>query len=142
VTRLSRLRSRSSSLSDSALDLTPLLDILFILLVFFMLTAGSPLRVLETSLPSVSESLPSLSGSESVVLEIRERSYAVAGAPAGDFESLKRALHAALRAKPGQELVIASDKRAPIEALLRVLAYLQSQGIEAANIILRNEETK
>ena len=128
------------TLRDLAPDLTPMLDILFILLVFFLLTVGTVFRSLDLKLPSgVEEELTLINEPRHIMLEIREGSYALDGVPLDSFQKLKSALKDTLAAKPGHELIVAGDRRIPIEDLLKVLTYLQSQGIEAANILMQKE---
>jgi biopolymer transport protein ExbD len=131
------------TLRDLAPDLTPMLDILFILLVFFMITAGAVFQSLDLKLPSsVSEKFSLMNESKHIMLEIREDSYALDGQTIADFDSLKIAVPEIIKAKPEHEVIIAGDKRIAIEKLLKVLTYLQSEGIEAANILMQNENVK
>ena len=73
------------------------------------------------------------------MLEIREGSYALDGEQMDNFIELKTALRATLAEKPDYELIVAGDRRIAIERLLRVLTYLQMQGIDAANILMQKE---
>ncbi|MEH6525529.1 MAG: biopolymer transporter ExbD [Sneathiella sp.] len=130
----------SGTLRDLAPDLTPMLDILFILLVFFLLTAGAVFQSLDLKLPSsVADEVNLVNAPRHIMLEIRRGSYAVDGEAIRGFEGLKFALRTALTDKPDHELIVAGDKRIAIEELLKVLTYLQSQGIEAANILMQKE---
>ena len=131
------------TLRDLAPDLTPMLDILFILLVFFMITAGAVFQSLDLTLPSsVAEELSIVNVPKHIMLEIRENGYAIDGKTINDFAMLKKLVPDTIKAKPEHELIIAGDKNIPIEQLLKVLTYLQSQGIEAANILMQNENNK
>ncbi|WP_339630869.1 biopolymer transporter ExbD [uncultured Sneathiella sp.] len=128
------------TLRDLAPDLTPMLDILFILLVFFLLTVGTVFKSLDLKLPSaVEEELTQLNEPRHIMLEIREGSYALDGEQMDNFIELKTALRATLAEKPDYELIVAGDRRIAIERLLRVLTYLQMQGIDAANILMQKE---
>ncbi|WP_339714927.1 biopolymer transporter ExbD [uncultured Sneathiella sp.] len=128
------------TLRDLAPDLTPMLDILFILLVFFLLTVGTVFKSLDLKLPSaVEEELTQLNEPRHIMLEIREGSYALDGEQMDNFIELKTALRATLAEKPDYELIVAGDRRIAIERLLRVLTYLQTQGIDAANILMQKE---
>ncbi|WP_373084042.1 ExbD/TolR family protein [Sneathiella sp.] len=128
------------TLRDLVPDLTPMLDILFILLVFFLLTAGTVFRAIDLKLPSsVEEELTLINEPKHIMLEIREGSYALNGVPIDSFQELRNALRDTLAAKPGYELIVAGDRRIAIEDLLKVLTYLQSQGIAAANILMQKE---
>lgn len=128
------------TLRDLAPDLTPMLDILFILLVFFLLTAGAVFQSLDLKLPStVEEEVSLVNAPKHIMLEIRESSYALDGKEISDFIDLKNALKETISAAPDHEVIVAGDRRIAIEDLLRVLTYLQSQGIEAANILMQKE---
>jgi biopolymer transport protein ExbD len=122
-------------------DLTSMLDILFILIVFFMLTVGTVYQSLDLKLPSsISEELPHEDLEKKIMLEIGSSHYALEGKAIKEFSNLKEEISMTIQNKPEHELIIASDKSIPIEKLLRVLTYLQSQGIQAANILMKNEE--
>lgn len=128
------------TLRDLAPDLTPMLDILFILLVFFMLTAGAVFQSLDLNLPSsVTEELSTVNEPKHIMLEIKQDGYTIDGEALKTLEQLKQAVPKAIQVKKEHQLIIASDKDIPIEQLLRVLTYLQSQGIQAANILMKNE---
>ncbi|HAD87373.1 MAG TPA: hypothetical protein DCG48_08430 [Rhodospirillaceae bacterium] len=129
-----------SALADMAPDLTPMLDILFILLLFFMLTAGAVFQSLNLTLPSsVAEDLTLAHTPDHILLEIRTGSFALDGREIKGFETLKAAIPETMKAKPGHELIIAGDKDVAIETLLKVLTYLQSRNVSAANILMRKE---
>ena len=124
-------------------DLTSMLDILFILLVFFMLTIGSVYQSLDLKLPSSAmEEIPQENLSKKIMLEIGNDRYALDGKLIKEFEQFKKAVIEVIQKKPQHELVIAGDKNISIERLLNVLTYLQSQCIEAANILMQDEGIK
>jgi len=133
-----------SDLDNSFLpDLTTLLDILFILLVFFILTAGAAYRSLDLTLPeTVSDKAPIAAEQKHIMLEIRAKTYALDGTAYSDFDRLKDQLPKLLAEKPEYKLIIAGDRSVSLERLLRVLTYLQAQGIEAANILMQSESQK
>lgn len=130
----------AGSLRDLMPDLTPMLDILFILLVFFMLTAGAVFQSLDVTLPaSVSDDLPLTQEPEQVTLEIKPDGFALDGQQIADFTQLKKTLPTEVKAD--HQLIIACDKAVSVQRLLKVLTYLQSQGLETANILMQREAT-
>lgn len=132
---------KDNALADLAVDLTPMLDILFILLVFFLLTAGTVLRSLDLELPkSVTEDTQPLDAPKHVLLQIRQDGFKLDDRDLADMDALKAALPDTIRANPGHALVIASDRRVEADRLLGVLTQLQSMGIAAANILLNRED--
>ena len=79
-----------SALADMAPDLTPMLDILFILLLFFMLTAGAVFQSLNLTLPSsVAEDLTLAHTPDHILLEIRTGSFALDGREIKGFETTR-----------------------------------------------------
>ncbi|WP_420548599.1 biopolymer transporter ExbD [Curvivirga sp.] len=127
-------------LNDLAPDLTPMLDILFILLVFFLLTAGAVLQSMELTLPSsVSEELEMVDTPNHILLEIRNESYAVNGNSMDTFSKFKDAAASQVKEQANDSVIVAGDKDISMERLLEVLTYLQSEGIQVANILMQKE---
>lgn len=132
--------SGESALADMAPDLTPMLDVLFILLLFFMLTAGAVFQSLKLNLPmGATDDQNAARMSEHILLEIRPDGYALDGREHHGFAALKAALPGVIQDKPGRPVIIAGDKDVAIEPLLKVLTYLRSQNVESANILMRKE---
>ncbi len=139
---IQRPSKQQGSLNDHTPDLTPMLDILFILLVFFMLTAGAVYQSLDLTLPSsVAEELSTLDAPKHIMLEIHDNHYAIDGQKQAAFDDLKTALPVVLTKRPNHELIIAGDKDISMQRLLTVLTYLQSQNIQAANILMKGHTT-
>lgn len=133
--------NQKSSWHEVVPDLTPMLDMLFILLVFFMLTVGTVYKSLDLVLPSgVTEELPHEELNNKIVLEISAKEYALRGEAIADMDQLKDQITKLMLEEKNPEVVIASDKNVSIEKLLNILTYLQSQGIEAANILMNQKE--
>ncbi|MEH6403776.1 MAG: biopolymer transporter ExbD [Sneathiella sp.] len=124
-------------------DLTTLLDILFILLVFFILTAGAAYRTLDLTLPEGAAEEVAQSQSEThYLLEIKLSGYALDGENFEELEGLKQAISTVQIQDPDKNFIIAGDKAISLERFLTLLTYLQSRGIEAANILMKKEFSK
>lgn len=128
------------TLRDLAPDLTPMLDILFIMIVFFMLATGTVFRAMDLTLPSgVEESLAPVQATKQIVLEIHQAHFVIDGKRVKNMSVLKQQLPQQLQAKPEHELIIAGDKAVSIDRLLNLLTFLQSKGIAAAHILMKKE---
>lgn len=132
--------SQDATLADDINpDLTPLLDIIFILLIFFMLTSGNIAQSLKMTLPeNVQKALPNMEVEKHILLEIGKNSYGFDGKKFSRFHQLD----AVIKTKNWKEnkLIIASDKEVSVEKLLEVLTYLQQNGIKNTNILMKNKE--
>ncbi|MCK7596290.1 biopolymer transporter ExbD [Microbulbifer sp. CAU 1566] len=130
---------RDFSLANLAPDLTPLLDIIFIVLVFLLLTANVRLTSLPMDLPAserASAAMPSnpltisLSNRGPDLWGIEDRGYS-------NQNAFEQALMAALVAGPERPVALASDRNVPVQRMLDLFALLQQQGIEVAEIALQ-----
>ena len=120
-------------------DLTPLLDIIFIVMVFLLLTANIAVRTLVIDIPSTehSEVLQTQSKQVIAVSLLKDNSlWAIEDAQYGDFQMFSNALLNLHKKFPERPLVIASDKEVAVERMLKLLAFMQQNKINATNIIM------
>lgn len=139
IRRLAKGRAASAS-GDMLPDLTAMLDILFILLVFFILTAGTAFHTLDLTLPATkSQTLPVASKTQTILLEVQKGQYLLDKKPIADMATLERTLPDLLAAQPASKLIVAGDKDISVERFLEVLTYLRVSGIDAADILMTNK---
>lgn len=140
-----RLPAASNSQGNLLPDLTPLLDVIFIVLVFFLLTAQTPLLELPLQLPQSREALPTASAGNGERMQIQlsaEGAWRFNGVQQADFNRLRTELTAAFVADNTVGLDLALDRQAPLSAFLDLMALLQQQGIQDSRILLEaNHET-
>lgn len=131
-------KSNNSSLMP---DLTALIDVLFILLVFLLLTAAVKLDMLDVTLPEVgSDNQAPLEQQKAIVLSVnyteQKLIYALAKQP---FNSLDEVM-AALRLKTKQQGVyLAIDQQVPSGELVKLLAALSKEDHKIANLLMKKE---
>ena len=116
-------------------DLTPLLDVIFIVLVFFLLTAQQPLLELPLDLPKSSEALNEAVSApvERMLIMLDEQgTWRFAGQPQADFKQLR----AALQSNPPQAVDLALHQHAPLEKFLQLLTVLEVLGIDNTHILM------
>lgn len=121
------------------LDLTPLIDIIFIVLVFLLLTANTQLLSLPVDVPTESDStLTTLSQEEHITINvlINDPHWALEGQRYGDFNEFETAFIKRFRTSEEAKIVIAADKTAPIQPLMTLLAALQRQQITNTQILM------
>ncbi|WP_339733249.1 biopolymer transporter ExbD [uncultured Pseudomonas sp.] len=140
-----RLPAASNSQGNLLPDLTPLLDVIFIVLVFFLLTAQTPLLELPLQLPQSREALPTASAGNGERMQLQlsaEGAWRFNGVQQANFSRLRTELTAAFVADNTVGLDLALDRQAPLSAFLDLMALLQQQGIQDSRILLEaNYET-
>ncbi|MEI5637846.1 MULTISPECIES: biopolymer transporter ExbD [unclassified Pseudoalteromonas] len=121
-------------------DLTALLDVLFIVLVFLLLSVAVKLNVLEVSLPSAGESGEVVLEQPPKVISLTysqgEVSYALDEQP---FSAEHTLIQAVAHLDQTQPIYLAVDKRVPSEDLVGLFAELSKLEIAIANIVVKSE---
>jgi biopolymer transport protein ExbD len=121
---------RPSQPSIEEPDLTPLIDMVFILLIFFILASAFAVRGLDMSLPPAHSS-QALSGRVVELRLLSDGSFLCEDVPVAR-EDMRAKLHSLVlgfREKPGQ-LVLKTAPDAPVEALIFLVDEVRMQGGE------------
>ena len=134
------LRPRSEHRAE--LDLTPFMDVIFILLIFFIIASAFAVRGLDIDLPSA-QSSQALSGR---VVEIRleeNGSYLCEGVPVErDFLRYKlQDIVRGFKKEPGQ-LVLKAAPNAPVDALIFVVDEVRMLGGEKLMVATSRPEER
>lgn len=121
-------------------DLTPLLDIIFIVMVFLLLTASVKLASLEVELPSNDTSQSKSVDAQSITLNILKTDphWAIDGKPYSTWDQFQEALLTQVTLTPKKDIVIAADKSAEIQHMVKLFTFLQEQKISATQILMED----
>ncbi|UCX05976.1 ExbD/TolR family protein [Shewanella glacialimarina] len=125
--------------SSTGIDLTALIDIIFIVLVFLLLTANTQLLTLPVDIPTEANSeLTALSQEQHIAINIlaTEPYWALDGETFTDFDQFEAAFIHILNDTPDIRVVVAADKNAPVQPLMTLLALLQRQQISNTQILM------
>lgn len=124
-----RTRLRPSS---SLIDLTPLVDVVFLLLIFFMISSDiMPLKSLHVENPTLDKDSPPLTTQLLVVMDAQHVIYIGARKEIVDLTELQQRLSdevlAAKEAHPGSEptIVLSVDRHVEYGAFLKLFASAQ-----------------
>ncbi|MBE3974045.1 biopolymer transporter ExbD [Vibrio parahaemolyticus] len=117
-------------------DLTPLLDIIFIVMVFLMLTAAVKLDSLDVALPSTDSQAVAEVDKQSITVNILkdEPFWAINGQTYIDWENFTLALLEESKSTD-KPIVIGAEKTANIQSLVQLLGFLQENGIQATQLL-------
>ncbi|EOA9035731.1 ExbD/TolR family protein [Vibrio harveyi] len=122
-------------------DLTPLLDIIFIVMVFLMLTAAVKLDSLDVSLPSTDSQAVTEVDKQSITVNIlkEEPHWAINGKAYIDWENFTMALLEESKSTD-KPIVIGAEKTADIQSLVKLLGFLQENGIQATQLLTEESQ--
>ncbi|AQS39981.1 outer membrane transport energization protein ExbD [Shewanella psychrophila] len=123
----------------TGLDLTPLIDIIFIVLVFLLLTANTQLFSLPIEVPTESTSeLQALSQDKHLTINVMSSQpfWALNGEEYQDFAQFEQAFISSFTAEPDTKVIIAADKEAQVQPLMTLLALMQRQQISNTQILM------
>ncbi len=112
------------------LDLTPVMDVIFILLIFFIIASAFAVRGLDIDLPAANSS-QALSGRVVELRLLEDGSFICDGVPTErDFLRYKlQEIVRGFKKRPGQ-LVLKASPKAPVDALIFVVDEVRMLGGE------------
>lgn len=123
-------------------DLTPLLDIIFIVMVFLLLTANVQLNTMKIDLPQTHDAAV-LAAHDNAAITINvltgEPAWAIEGQTAADWDAFNALFRQQIQRQPQRQVIIAADKNASVENMLKVMALMQQHQIRATNILMEQE---
>jgi biopolymer transport protein ExbD len=116
--------------SEELFDITPLIDMMFILLIFFVVAAAFAVRGVDLDLPPAQTSR-ALSGRVVELRLFQDGSFAFEGVPVErrDVRDKLQTLVRGFKTAPGQ-LVLKAAPDAPVEALIFIVDEVRMQGGE------------
>ncbi|GLT14546.1 ExbD/TolR family protein [Vibrio algivorus] len=136
------IRSNSTAYSSPITpDLTPLLDIIFIVMVFLMLTASVKLSSLEVQLPSTESGETKVVEKQSITINILNQPpyWAINGKASSSWTEFQKSLTVSVAQDPKKEVIIAADKHAEIQHIVKLFGFLQQQNISATQILMEEQ---
>jgi biopolymer transport protein TolR len=118
----------------SQINVTPLVDVMLVLLVIFMVTAPMIQQGVEVNVPRVSAS--ALPGKEEqfVVSITRNQEVYLNDTKLG-FDQLTEKLQAIAVARPDREVFVRADEEVPYGAVIKAMAAIKAAGIENVGMV-------
>ena len=126
-----RIADESSGVEELALELTPMIDVVFLLLIFFMVatTFLDPEREIDIDLPQADAAQVKQSESDELVINVfRDGRVSLGGRELAD-EALRAELVRAARREPKPTVTIRGDRQAHHEAIVRVMDACSVAGL-------------
>jgi len=137
-----RIAHESDDLGDMAeINVTPLVDVMLVLLIIFMITAPMLTQGLSVKLPTAEgKSLELASNQPSKVTIAANGAVYVDGSPAGST-NLDATLGPMLRSKRIKRALLEADKGVPYGRVVAVLDVMNRAGVEQLGIITQPRES-
>ncbi|MDY0276080.1 MAG: biopolymer transporter ExbD [Desulfomicrobium sp.] len=134
--------SEKQDIEENDIDLTSLMDMVFILLIFFVIASAFTVRGMKLDLPPA-QSSQGLSGRViNLRLDAQGNIYHdEVHIPKNQLRPYIHDLVRGLRSEPGQ-LVLQSDPKAPVDALILLVDEVRMQGGEQLMIATSSPATK
>lgn len=127
---------RASDEPKSIIDIAPLIDIMFTLIIFFLATTTfeKEERDIKVSLPDSSRSSTLSSAPKVMVINVREDGSYYLGNQAMPLATLKEQLLQAVETKADQKVLIRGDQKALHGHVAAAVMACKNAGIHEANI--------
>lgn len=126
---LGRTRTRTA---DVALDMTPMIDIVFNLLIFFLIASNfyQEDRQLPVALPFASSGESISSMLRELIVNVDAEGNVFLGTRPADSSELDRTIRAAVSTNAQQKVTVRGDRRTAYSNVVRVLDICKSAGIQ------------
>ncbi|MCP4756593.1 MAG: hypothetical protein GY866_37500 [Proteobacteria bacterium] len=124
--------------SDENIDLTALIDVLFTLLIFLILTMGATQISTEISLSHSQEKLPNkLQHIQPIVVEVSgtEHLWKIENRSFDTFSRFKVEFLAQYKSQPDRPILLALEHSLPVDSLVRLMNFLSVNGFSNIQII-------
>src|SRR3972149_3249658 len=135
------LNNRKPGRLMAEINVTPLVDVMLVLLIIFMVTAPMLVQGVDVALPktrSVSVATPE----DSLVLTItKEKEIYVNRFPI-QLKDLRGKLTKLMEARSGKELLFRADEQVPYGAVMEVMAEVRSAGVTQLGMITQPPEAR
>jgi biopolymer transport protein ExbD len=135
-----RYSDRSHLQTVTELNVTPLLDLAFVLLIIFMITTPLIENSLELVVPTSSTAKTEVQPSKVEMISIDKNQQIELNEEPITMDVLESRLLALKTSQPGLAVVVRPHKELPIQQFISVMDLLQRIGITKVGVMTRPEE--
>jgi len=118
----------------SEINVTPLVDVMLVLLIIFMVTAPMMMQGVDVALPETT-SEPLAAEKEHLVISIDPKGQIFINEFQVSLDVLSSKLSKILEGKPDKEAYLRADKNIPYGTVVRVMAEIKSAGIDKLGMV-------
>jgi len=135
-----RFSDRHTLHTLSELNVTPLLDLAFVLLIIFMITTPMMENSVDLVIPSSEAAKHAVDPSSVQSVSINREGQITFNSEATDLPTLERDLIAMKEVRPEVAVVIRSHKELPVQKLIDVMDVVQRAQIGKVGVVTNPEE--
>lgn len=118
----------------SEINVTPLVDVMLVLLIIFMVTAPMMMQGVDVALPETT-SAPLSAEKEHLIITIDPNGQIFINEFQVSLDVLSSKLSKILEGKPDKEAYLRADKNIPYGTVVRVMAEIKASGIDKLGMI-------
>lgn len=118
--------------SGPAIDLTPIIDMVFLLLIFFLVatTFHQTEREMKIALPAAASAGPISAALKEIVINVDAEGRIIVAGRAMEPEALRALVSQAVAANPEQKVTVRGDRATAYANVVRVLDICKGSGIQ------------
>jgi biopolymer transport protein TolR len=125
----------------SEINVTPLVDVMLVLLIIFMVTAPMMMQGVDVALPETT-SEPLAAEKEHLIISIDPKGQIYINEFQVSLDVLSSKLSKILEGKPDKEAYLRADKNIPYGTVVRVMAEIKAGGIDKLGMVTIPLDTK
>jgi biopolymer transport protein TolR len=118
----------------SEINVTPLVDVMLVLLIIFMVTAPMMMQGVDVALPETT-SEPLAAEKEHLIISIDPKGQIYINEFQVSLDVLSGKLSKILEGKPDKEAYLRADKNIPYGTVVRVMAEIKAGGIDKLGMV-------
>ncbi len=127
--------------SMSDINVTPLVDVILVLLIIFMVTAPMMQQGIDVDLPQTT-SRPIEGQEERIVITINSKREVFINQQKVDALLLRRRLEQSTAARLNREVLLRADRSVPYGFVVQTMAEIKNAGIEKLGMVTEALETR
>lgn len=129
------MKTNDSHTTLSEINVTPLVDVMLVLLVVFMITAPMMSQRVDISIPETKEvqSLPAKD--EPLIINIKQNGAITLGESDIAIDNIGQKIKAIIEVKDGSQIFIKADKRVEYGVVAEVIAELKASGLNMISLV-------